>query len=247
LTPTTLSAFAFQSWSEQKVINAGLVISLVRMLVGGAGNGRAGNQKALLASGLARCLTELALASNAPAILKSQSLNALADILRGSAPNQEALTSLILTPLIPPIQPSSVDHYPADADDSRSMDGSRPSDDYDRDNGGPDRREPRPSETKWRRGVSVPAVVATVNLAVNGDGTPGREGLRVRAAAANLFEVSNQGPTSSAPGYFGADPRVVSQSYVAGSTELQLGILSTMSAPQPEDNPNSDLPSKLWT
>lgn len=33
------------------------------------------------------------------------------------------------------------------------------------------------------------------------------------------------------------------QSYVAGATELQLGILSTMSAPQPEDNPNSDLPS----
>lgn len=194
LTPTTLSAFAFQSWSEQKVINAGLVISLVRMLVGGAGNGRAGNQKALLASGLARCLTELALASNAPAVLKSQSLNALADILRGSAANQEALTSLIVTPLIPPIQPSSVDHYPADAEDSRSVDDSRPSGDYARDREGADggsigRREPRPSETKWRRGIPVPAVVANVNLAVHGDGTPGREGLRVRAAAANLFEV----------------------------------------------------------
>lgn len=72
LSTPSLSAFAFQSWSEQKVINAGLVISLVRMLVGGAGTGRAGNQKALLMSGLTRCLAELALASNAPAVLKSQ-------------------------------------------------------------------------------------------------------------------------------------------------------------------------------
>lgn len=42
------------------------------MLVGGAGTGREGNQKALLGSGLSRCLSELALASNAPAVLKSQ-------------------------------------------------------------------------------------------------------------------------------------------------------------------------------
>jgi hypothetical protein len=54
------------------VINAGLVISLVRMLVGGAGSGRAGNQKALLQTGLTRCLIEMGLASNAPAVLKAQ-------------------------------------------------------------------------------------------------------------------------------------------------------------------------------
>ena len=42
------------------------------MLVGGAGSGRTGNQKALLNSGSTRCLAELALASNAPAVLKSQ-------------------------------------------------------------------------------------------------------------------------------------------------------------------------------
>ncbi len=72
LTSEALSAFALQSWSEQKVINAGLVITLIRMLVGGAGSGRSGNQKALLASGVTRCLAEMALASNAPAVLKSQ-------------------------------------------------------------------------------------------------------------------------------------------------------------------------------
>jgi len=43
------------------------------MLVGGAGgSGRSQNQDALLKTGLTRCLIELALASNAPAVLKSQ-------------------------------------------------------------------------------------------------------------------------------------------------------------------------------
>ncbi|KAM0793553.1 hypothetical protein ACM66B_000990 [Microbotryomycetes sp. NB124-2] len=211
LTPATLAAFAFQQWSEQKVINAGLVLSLVRMLVGGAGSGRAGNQKALLSSGITRCLAELALASNAPAVLKSQSLNALGDILRNSPPNQEALTNLVLTPLIPPLAPSQPEHYPADGEhigeDERTS--------FDRASAG----QPvvAPSESKWRRGRPTPAVVATVQLSVNGDGTPGREGLRVRAAAANLFE-----------------------SYVAGSQVTQLGILSTMSAPLPDDNANAE-------
>ncbi|KAK4055135.1 Vesicle-mediated ER to Golgi transport protein [Microbotryomycetes sp. JL201] len=211
LTPATLAAFAFQQWSEQKVINAGLVLSLVRMLVGGAGSGRAGNQKALLASGITRCLAELALASNAPAVLKSRSLNALSDIMRNSSPNQEAMTSLVLTPLIPPLAPPAPEHYPAEGEnlgeDERAS--------FDRASTG--QGAVAPSESKWRRGTPTPAVVAAVQLAVNGDGTPGREGLRVRAAAVNLFE-----------------------SYVAGSHVTQLGILSTMSAPLPDDNANAE-------
>lgn len=199
LTASSLSGFAFQSWSEQKVINAGLVISLVRMLVGGAGTGRAGNQKALLASGLSRCLAELALASNAPAVLKSQvrsllalsrpeltptsqSLNALADILRLSQPNQEFLSALVVTPLIPPTSPSSThDHTYGGSQDEAPHRSHR------------DSQDPREdqSETKWRRGTAVSAVVALTNLAVYGDGTRGRDGLRVRAAAAGLFEVGS--------------------------------------------------------
>ncbi|GAA5870110.1 hypothetical protein JCM3774_002595 [Rhodotorula dairenensis] len=213
LSPQSLATFAFQSWSEQKVINAGLVISIVRMLVGGAGgSGRSQNQDALLKTGLTRCLIELALASNAPAILKAQSLNALADIMRSSPENQAMLTSLIITPLIPPAAPSSAESYAQDGDDSVegqprfSFEGAARSE-----NGGGAEHD-RPASTKWRRGESVPAVVAVTNLAVNGDGTPGREGLRVRAAAANLFT-----------------------SYVAGSTETQLGVLSTMLAPPPDE------------
>lgn len=36
------------------------------------------------------------------------------------------------------------------------------------------------------------AVIAMTELAVYGDGTRGRDGLRVRAAAAGLFEVSKK-------------------------------------------------------
>ncbi|GAA6051299.1 hypothetical protein JCM3770_006800 [Rhodotorula araucariae] len=211
LSAQSLATFAFQSWSEQKVINAGLVISLVRMLVGGAGgSGRSQNQDALLKTGLTRCLIELALASNAPAVLKSQSLNALADIMRASSDNQSLLTSLIVTPLIPPQTSSSPETYAGEDGDDRSRSSlDYPHDDHLNPHGSPHHA---PVATKWRRGTAVPAVVAVTALAVNGDGTPGREGLRVRAAAANLFT-----------------------SYVAGSNDTQLGILSTMSAPQPFD------------
>ncbi|KAI5478541.1 hypothetical protein MNV49_004798 [Pseudohyphozyma bogoriensis] len=211
LTPTTLAAFAFQPWSEQKVINAGLVISLVRMLVGGAGTGRAGNQKALLSSGITRCLAELALASNAPAVLKSQSLNALADILRLSPPNQEAIANLTVTPLIPPLAPSHESSYAAAAgEDGERMDARVSS-------------TQSASDHRWHRGIPVLAIVAAVSLSVQGDGTPGREGLRVRAAAAGLFE-----------------------SYVANASKTQLEILAEMAAPPapPEPEVEGEAPPK---
>lgn len=134
--------------------------------------------------------------------------------MRASADNQAMLTSLIITPLIPPAAPSSADSYARDRDDDATDGGqSRPSVDGARSDAGEDTE--RAGSARWQRGESVPAVVAVTNLAVNGDGTPGREGLRVRAAAANLFTA-----------------------YVAGSTETQLGVLSTMLAPPPDAEHN---------
>ena len=104
-------------------------------------------------------------------------MNALADILRLSSINQEAFAALVLTPLIPPLSPSSHDSsYGGTANDEPGPSRSR-----DQDNG----------DDKWHRGMPEPAVLSTIDLAVHGDGTPGREGLRVRAAAAALFEVRN--------------------------------------------------------
>ena len=50
-----LQGFATQYWSDQKTINADLVLSIARCLIGGAGEGRSANQKALLSIGLTRC------------------------------------------------------------------------------------------------------------------------------------------------------------------------------------------------
>lgn len=160
------------------MINATLVISLVRMLVGGAGAGRAANQKALLATGLSRCLAEMALASNAPAVLKSQSLNALADIVKLSIPNQLAFASLVVSPLIPPLAPPQHEpDYPAVGNQERQAEEDAHS------------GEPQSDDSKWQRGEPETAVFSAIAIAVHGDGTPGREGLRVRAAAAGLFQV----------------------------------------------------------
>ena len=89
--------FALQYWPEQKIYNAGLVLGLIRMLIGGPGGG---NQSAMAASGVTRCLIEIALASNAPSGLKSQALNTLTPILSSSVPNQTLLSTASLSPLI---------------------------------------------------------------------------------------------------------------------------------------------------
>jgi len=67
------------------------------MLIGGPGGG---NQSAMAASGVTRCLIEIALASNAPSGLKSQALNTLTPILSSSVPNQTLLSTASLSPLI---------------------------------------------------------------------------------------------------------------------------------------------------
>jgi len=161
-----LAAFAQQYWPEQKATNAQLVLGLVRMLVGGAGEGRSMNAKALLQSGLTRCLLELSLASNAPTSLKAHALNALADLFKGSPPNQDLLTNLWVQPLIPV--------FP---------------------NGGDDEQQEE-AQIDWQRAQPVPAILALIALAVQGDpglgmDASGPHGLQVRAAAVALFEVSS--------------------------------------------------------
>lgn len=89
--------FTLQYWPEQKLLNAGLVLGLIRMLVGSPGGG---NQTAMATSGVTRCLLELSLSSNAPAALKAQALNTLTPIMQASPPNQSLLSNLSLAPLL---------------------------------------------------------------------------------------------------------------------------------------------------
>ncbi|OCF39785.1 hypothetical protein I317_06394 [Kwoniella heveanensis CBS 569] len=93
----TPDEFALQYWPEQKIYNTGLVLGLIRMLVGGPGGG---NQAAMVTGGVTRCLLELSLASNAPNGIKSQALNTLTPILLSSTANQDLLSALLISPLV---------------------------------------------------------------------------------------------------------------------------------------------------
>ncbi|WVQ99647.1 hypothetical protein IAU59_006786 [Kwoniella sp. CBS 9459] len=93
----TPDEFALQYWPEQKIYNTGLVLGLIRMLVGGPGGG---NQSAMVTGGVTRCLLELSLASNAPNSIKSQALNTLTPILLSSTANQDLLSALLISPLV---------------------------------------------------------------------------------------------------------------------------------------------------
>ncbi|KAL1411603.1 Vesicle-mediated ER to Golgi transport protein [Vanrija albida] len=91
-------AFALQDWPEQKLYNAGLVLGLIRTLVGGPGGG---NQSAMANGGVTRSLLELSLASNAPNGLKCQALNTLTPIMLSSVANQGLLSTLMISALVP--------------------------------------------------------------------------------------------------------------------------------------------------
>ncbi|WWC69929.1 uncharacterized protein I206_103873 [Kwoniella pini CBS 10737] len=93
----TPDEFALQYWPEQKIYNTGLVLGLIRMLIGGPGGS---NQTAMVTGGVTRCLVELSLASNAPNGIKSQALNTLTPILLSSTANQDLLSSLLISPLM---------------------------------------------------------------------------------------------------------------------------------------------------
>lgn len=67
------------------------------MLVGSPGGG---NQRAMVTSGVTRCLLELALSSNAPSALRAQALNTLSPIMMTSPENQGLLSNLSMAPLV---------------------------------------------------------------------------------------------------------------------------------------------------
>ncbi|KIY46130.1 hypothetical protein FISHEDRAFT_47744 [Fistulina hepatica ATCC 64428] len=81
--------FALQFWDEMKYMNASLIIAIMGLLVASKG----GNLQETFS--YTRCLVELALASNAPTVLKTQALRLLPTNLNFP------LSQVMLTPYIP--------------------------------------------------------------------------------------------------------------------------------------------------
>ncbi|KAG9088102.1 hypothetical protein FRC07_012663, partial [Ceratobasidium sp. 392] len=69
--------FALQFWDAQKLANAGMLVGIISLLNGPKGKSAEPGHRALEVVGTYRCLAEIALASNAPAALKTQALLAL--------------------------------------------------------------------------------------------------------------------------------------------------------------------------
>lgn len=92
-------AFLLQEWDDEKLANAFVLLRCIRHLVDGHGEYYRDNQQAMREGGVTECLIQLAFASLASPLLKAHTLHLLAAILRTSRPNQDLLSSSVVTPV----------------------------------------------------------------------------------------------------------------------------------------------------
>ncbi|RIA90587.1 General vesicular transport factor p115 [Glomus cerebriforme] len=89
--------FLAQDWHEQKIANTIVLLELIKILVVPNNMNTVTNQNVMVQCGVLKSVIELALSSNAPSPVKSQSLYALADLIRGNQSGQEFLTRTVVT------------------------------------------------------------------------------------------------------------------------------------------------------
>ncbi|KAJ3295360.1 Vesicle-mediated ER to Golgi transport protein [Borealophlyctis nickersoniae] len=93
-------------WTEQKSVNACLVLELIRILVGPKNPNTVVNQTVMHQANIIPTLIDAALSNSIPSKVKVQALYALADIIRGHKANQD-LVSKTTVPLSGPNRESS--------------------------------------------------------------------------------------------------------------------------------------------
>ncbi|RKO90358.1 p115 like vesicle tethering protein [Blyttiomyces helicus] len=86
------------AWTDQKVSNTILVLELVRILVGPKNPNTSGNQNVLHQAKIIPILIDAALAERIPIRVKTQSLYALADSIRGHKANQDLFAKTAIKP-----------------------------------------------------------------------------------------------------------------------------------------------------
>ena len=92
-----------QGWDAQKVANMLHILHLVRTLVSPANPGQVTTscQAAVTTSGVLASLTTILLASGIPADVLTETINTLAEVIRGCNPNQEQFLA-VFAPSVPP-------------------------------------------------------------------------------------------------------------------------------------------------
>ncbi|XP_024943329.1 general vesicular transport factor p115 isoform X2 [Cephus cinctus] len=90
-------------WSPQKVSNVHCMVKVIRALVAPSGPAQAtaACQRAMRACGLLQALCDILMASGVPADVLTETISAVAEVIRGNASNQEFLAG-VMAPSTPP-------------------------------------------------------------------------------------------------------------------------------------------------
>ncbi|XP_046602584.1 general vesicular transport factor p115 isoform X1 [Neodiprion lecontei] len=90
-------------WSPQKVCNMHCMVQVIRALVapGGPAQATAACQRTMRACGLLQALCDILMASGVPADVLTETISAVAEVIRGNTSNQEFLAS-VMAPSSPP-------------------------------------------------------------------------------------------------------------------------------------------------
>ncbi|XP_029178163.1 general vesicular transport factor p115 [Nylanderia fulva] len=93
----------FGGWSPQKVSNVHCMVQVVRALVAPSAPAQAvaACQRTMRACGLLQALCDILMASGVPADVLTETINTVAEVIRGNASNQEFLAS-VMAPSTPP-------------------------------------------------------------------------------------------------------------------------------------------------
>ncbi|KAJ3062640.1 hypothetical protein HDU98_001479, partial [Podochytrium sp. JEL0797] len=86
------------TWEHQKVVNAELILELVRILVVPNSPNTAVNQKIMNQAQILLPIIDLALCKRVHVRVRTQALNAVGDVIRGNALNQELLGKRVVMP-----------------------------------------------------------------------------------------------------------------------------------------------------
>ncbi|KAJ3246039.1 hypothetical protein HDU78_008047 [Chytriomyces hyalinus] len=95
--PASLTHHA-NTWNNQKIINAELILELVRILVSPNSPNTAMNQKIMNQGQILLPIIELALSNRVHVKVRTQALNAVGDVIRGNTANQEVLGKYVVMP-----------------------------------------------------------------------------------------------------------------------------------------------------
>lgn len=88
--------YSYEDWPPQKLANTVLVLELIRILTEPDGANTGVNQKVLAHSGILLPVIQLGICSNAPPVVRTEAIYALAFVIRANAVNQDLFAKAVV-------------------------------------------------------------------------------------------------------------------------------------------------------